>query len=44
MAKNKANTAQAKAKLESIKMQAANEVGVGAKVLKYYTITKSICQ
>ena len=31
MAKNKANTAQAKAKLESIKMQAANEVGVNLK-------------
>ena len=31
MAKNKASTAQAKAKLESIKMQAANEVGVNLK-------------
>ena len=31
MAKNNANTAQAKAKLESIKMQAANEVGVNLK-------------
>ena len=31
MAKNKANTAQAKAKLENIKMQAANEVGVNLK-------------
>ena len=31
MAKNKANTAQAKANLEKIKMQAANEVGVNLK-------------
>ena len=31
MAKNKASTAQAKANLEKIKMQAANEVGVNLK-------------
>lgn len=31
MAKNKATTAQAKANLEKIKMQAANEVGVNLK-------------
>lgn len=31
MAKNKANAAQAKANLESLKMQAANEVGVNLK-------------
>ncbi len=31
MAKNKANGSQAKANLESLKMQAANEVGVNLK-------------
>ena len=31
MAKNKANAPQAKANLEKIKMQAANEVGVNLK-------------